>query len=274
MNITDNDRYEYIAQVYSKTRGRKDGRVNNRESEAIRNNILKDAEKVKAIDNDIKYNRELENSDKDKYNKYIEYKKTAEYKKELETAINQFDGETKSTAEKLLPENLKAGELVLNKEGKKDEAKINKLNKVEKGINYFTEDLENRDKKGFTSIKKNVKELIKKSIPKEISLYRHEVIENSERYNFEIGKIINMGVRSFCNSEDAFESCRTLQLFNNAPHSDVIFKIEGKVKSLEVAPLSRFTNQKEHLIDGNFVITDIREATLTMPKIITIKAKA
>ena len=25
------------------------------------------------------------------------------------------------------------------------------------------------------------------------------------------------------------------------------------------------------IVDGNFVITDIREATLTMPKIITIK---
>ena len=273
IEITDNDRYEYIANVYAKTRGYEDNQLLDDEENAIRKNILGDKEKVKAIDNDIKYSRELEKSDKDKYNKYKEYKETAEYKEKMKKAINQFEGDTKATAEKLYSENLKAGELVLNKDGELDEAKINKLNIVEKGIHFFTEDCDNRNEKGFTSIKKNVKDLINKSIPKEISLYRHETIyESDERYNFEVGKTIKMDVRSFCNSENAFDSCRALQLWNNAPHKDVIFKIEGEVKSLEIESLSEYTNQKEHLVNGNFVITDIREATLTMPKIITIKA--
>ena len=272
IEITDNDRYEYLANVYARMHGYEDNKLLDAEENAIRKNILGDKEKVKAIDNDIKYNRELEKSDKDKYNKYKEYKETAEYKEKMKKAINQFEGDTKATAEKLYSENLKAGELVLNKDGELDEAKINKLNIVEKGIHFFTEDCDNRNKKGFTSIKKKVKDLINKSIPKEISLYRHETIyESDERYNFEVGKTIKMDVRSFCNSENAFDSCRALQLWNNAPHKDVIFKIEGEVKSLEIESLSEYTNQKEHLVNGNFVITDIREATLTMPKIITIK---
>ncbi|TXJ49594.1 hypothetical protein EPJ66_11680 [Brachyspira aalborgi] len=272
IEITDNDRYEYLANVYARMHGYEDNKLLDAEENAIRKNILGDKEKVKAIDNDIKYNRELEKSDKDKYNKYKEYKETAEYKEKMKKAINQFEGDTKATAEKLYSENLKAGELVLNKDGELDEAKINKLNIVEKGIHFFTEDCDNRNEKGFTSIKKKVKDLINKSIPKEISLYRHETIyESDERYNFEVGKTIKMDVRSFCNSENAFNSCRALQLWNNAPHKDVIFKIEGEVKSLEIESLSEYTNQKEHLVNGNFVITDIREATLTMPKIITIK---
>ena len=270
--ITDNDRYEYLANVYARMHGYEDNKLLDAEENAIRKNILGDKEKVKAIDNDIKYSRGLEKSDKDKYNKYKEYKETAEYKEKMKKAINQFEGDTKATAEKLYSENLKAGELVLNKDGELDEAKINKLNIVEKGIHFFTEDCDNRNEKGFTSIKKKVKDLINKSIPKEISLYRHETIyESDERYNFEVGKTIKMDVRSFCNSENAFNSCRALQLWNNAPHKDVIFKIEGEVKSLEIESLSEYTNQKEHLVNGNFVITDIREATLTMPKIITIK---
>lgn len=273
IEITDNDRYEYLANVYARMHGYEDNKLLDAEENAIRKNILGDKEKVKAIDNDIKYSRGLEKSDKDKYNKYKEYKETAEYKEKMKKAINQFEGDTKATAEKLYSENLKAGELVLNKDGELDEAKINKLNIVEKGIHFFTEDCDNRNKKGFTSIKKKVKDLINKSIPKEISLYRHETIyESDERYNFEVGKTIKMDVRSFCNSENAFDSCRALQLWNNAPHKDVIFKIEGEVKSLEIESLSEYTNQKEHLVNGNFVITDIREATLTMPKIITIKA--
>ena len=272
IEITDNDRYEYLANVYARMHGYKDNKLLDAEENAIRKNILGDKEKVKAIDNDIKYSRGLEKSDKDKYNKYKEYKETAEYKEKMKKAINQFEGDTKATAEKLYSENLKAGELVLNKDGELDEAKINKLNIVEKGIHFFTEDCDNRNEKGFTSIKKKVKDLINKSIPKEISLYRHETIyESDERYNFEVGKTIKMDVRSFCNSENAFNSCRALQLWNNAPHKDVIFKIEGEVKSLEIESLSEYTNQKEHLVNGNFVITDIREATLTMPKIITIK---
>ena len=270
--ITDNDRYEYLANVYARMHGYEDNKLLDAEENAIRKNILGDKEKVKAIDNDIKYSRGLEKSDKDKYNKYKEYKETAEYKEKMKKAINQFEGDTKATAEKLYSENLKAGELVLNKDGELDEAKINKLNIVEKGIHFFTEDCDNRNEKGFTSIKKKVKDLINKSIPKEISLYRHEAIyESDERYNFEVGKTIKMDVRSFCNSENAFDSCRALQLWNNAPHKDVIFKIEGEVKSLEIESLSEYTNQKEHLVNGNFLITDIREATLTMPKIITIK---
>lgn len=272
IEITDNDRYEYLANVYARMHGYEDNKLLDAEENAIRKNILGDKEKVKAIDNDIKYSRGLEKSDKDKYNKYKEYKETAEYKEKMKKAINQFEGDTKATAEKLYSENLKAGELVLNKDGELDEAKINKLNIVEKGIHFFTEDCDNRNEKGFTSIKKKVKDLINKSIPKEISLYRHETIyESDERYNFEVGKTIKMDTRSFCNSENAFNSCRALQLWNNAPHKDVIFKIEGEVKSLEIESLSEYTNQKEHLVNGNFVITDIREATLTMPKIITIK---
>ena len=272
IEITDNDRYEYLANVYARMHGYKDNKLLDAEENAIRKNILSDKEKVKTIDNDIKYSRGLEKSDKDKYNKYKEYKETAEYKEKMKKAINQFEGDTKATAEKLYSENLKAGELVLNKDGELDEAKINKLNIVEKGIHFFTEDCDNRNEKGFTSIKKKVKDLINKSIPKEISLYRHETIyESDERYNFEVGKTIKMDVRSFCNSENAFNSCRALQLWNNAPHKDVIFKIEGEVKSLEIESLSEYTNQKEHLVNGNFVITEIREATLTMPKIITIK---
>lgn len=273
IEITDNDRYEYLANVYARMHGYEDNKLLDAEENAIRKNILGDKEKVKAIDNDIKYSRGLEKSDKDKYNKYKEYKETAEYKEKMKKAINQFEGDTKATAEKLYSENLKAGELILDKDGKIDNAKINKLNIVEKGIHFFTEDCDNRNEKGFTSIKKKVKDLINKSIPKEISLYRHETIyESDERYNFEVGKTIKMDVRSFCNSENAFNSCRALQLWNNAPHKDVIFKIEGEVKSLEIESLSEYTNQKEHLVNGNFVITDIREATLTMPKIITIKA--
>lgn len=273
IEITDNDRYEYLANVYARMHGYEDNKLLDAEENAIRKNILGDKEKVKAIDNDIKYSRGLEKSDKDKYNKYKEYKETAEYKEKMKKAINQFEGDTKATAEKLYSENLKSGELVLNEDGELDEAKINKLNIVEKGIHFFTEDCDNRNEKGFTSIKKKVKDLINKSIPKEISLYRHETIyESDERYNFEVGKTIKMDVRSFCNSENAFNSCRALQLWNNAPHKDVIFKIEGEVKSLEIESLSEYTNQKEHLVNGNFVITDIREATLTMPKIITIKA--
>ena len=272
IEITDNDRYEYLANVYARMHGYEDNKLLDAEENAIRKNILGDKEKVKAIDNDIKYSRGLEKSDKDKYNKYKEYKETAEYKEKIKKAINQFEGDTKATAEKLYSENLKAGELVLNKDGELDEAKINKLNIVEKGIHFFTEDCDNRNEKGFTSIKKKVKDLINKSIPKEISLYRHETIyESDERYNFEVGKTIKMDTRSFCNSENAFNSCRALQLWNNAPHKDVIFKIEGEVKSLEIESLSEYTNQKEHLVNGNFVITNIREATLTMPKIITIK---
>lgn len=272
IEITDNDRYEYLANVYARMHGYEDNKLLDAEENAIRKNILGDKEKVKAIDNDIKYSRGLEKSDKDKYNKYKEYKETAEYKEKMKKAINQFEGDTKATAEKLYSENLKAGELVLNKDGELDEAKINKLNIVEKGIHFFTEDCDNRNEKGFTSIKKKVKDLINKSIPKEISLYRHETIyESDERYNFEVGKTIKMDVRSFCNSENAFNSCRALQLWNNAPHKDVIFKIEGEVKSLEIESLSEYTNQKEHLVNGNFEITEIREATLTMPKIITIK---
>lgn len=272
IEITDNDRYEYLANVYARMHGYEDNKLLDAEENAIRKNILGDKEKVKAIDNDIKYSRGLEKSDKDKYNKYKEYKETAEYKEKMKKAINQFEGDTKATAEKLYSENLKAGELVLNKDGELDEAKINKLNIIEKGIHFFTEDCDNRNEKGFTSIKKKVKDLINKSIPKEISLYRHETIyESDERYNFEVGKTIKMDVRSFCNSENAFNSCRALQLWNNAPHKDVIFKIEGEVKSLEIESLSEYTNQKEHLVNGNFEITEIREATLTMPKIITIK---
>ena len=270
-----NDRLKFINNVIRFIQGfDKSDDVSKERVEAIKNNITNGLfGDIEAIDNDIKYNSELEKSDKDKYNKYKEYQKTEEYKEKMKQAINQFDGDTKATSEKLLPENLQAGELVLGKDGELDEAKINKLNKVEKGIHFFTEDCDNRDEKGFTSIKKNVKDLINKSIPKEISLYRHESIEDwNERYNFEIGKTIKMDTRSFCNSEDAFDSCRALQLWNNAPHSDVIFKIDGKVKSLEIQSLSEYTNQKEHLINGDFEITDIREATLTMPKIITIRA--
>ena len=272
--ITDNDRYNYVAKVYSKMRGRKDGYISDREAEAIRNNILSDKEKVKAIDNDIKYNRELEKNDKDKYNKYKEYKETAEYKEKMKQAINQFEGDTKATAEKLLPENLQAGELVLDKDGELDEAKINKLNPIEKGINLFTNYFENRYKTGFTAIKKNVKDLINKSIPKEISLYRYENLEDGKRYDFKVGKTIKMDTRSFCNSEDAFDSCRTLQLKGREPNEEVIFKIEGEVKSLDISSLSKFTAQQEHLVNGNFIITEIREATMTMPKIITIRAGA
>lgn len=274
IEITDNDRYEYLANVYARMHGYEDNKLLDAEENAIRKNILGDKEKVKAIDNDIKYNRELEKSDKDKYNKYKEYKETAEYKEKMKKAINQFEGDTKATAEKLYSENLKAGELILDKDGKIDNAKINKLNKVEKGIQFFTVSYQNRDKQDFKSIKKNVKDLINKSIPKEIPLYRHETIyESDERYNFEVGKTIKMDVRSFCNSENAFDSCRALQLYDNAPHKDVIFKIEGEVKSLEIESLSKFLNQKEHLVNGNFEITEIKEATLTMPKIVTIKQK-
>lgn len=275
IEITDNDRYEYMVKLYRASIGEKDGYISETREQYFKNNLLKDAEKVKAIDNDIKYSRGLEKSDKDKYNKYKEYKETAEYKEKMKKAINQFEGDTKATAEKLYSENLKAGELILDKDGKIDNAKINKLNKVEKGIQFFTVSYQNRDKQDFKSIKKNVKDLINKSIPKEIPLYRHETIyESDERYNFEVGKTIKMDVRSFCNSENAFDSCRALQLWNNAPHKDVIFKIEGEVKSLEIESLSKFLNQKEHLVNGNFEITEIREATLTMPKIVTIKAKA
>lgn len=274
IEITDNDRYEYMVKLYRASIGEKDGYISETREQFFKNNLLKDAEKVKAIDNDIKYSRGLEKSDKDKYNKYKEYKETAEYKEKMKKAINQFEGDTKATAEKLYSENLKAGELILDKDGKIDNAKINKLNKVEKGIQFFTVSYQNRDKQDFKSIKKNVKDLINKSIPKEIPLYRHETIyESDERYNFEVGKTIKMDVRSFCNSENAFDSCRALQLYDNAPHKDVIFKIEGEVKSLEVESLSKFLNQKEHLVNGNFEITEIKEATLTMPKIVTIKQK-
>lgn len=274
IEITDNDRYEYMVKLYRGSIGEKDGYISETREQYFKNNLLKDAEKVKAIDNDIKYSRGLEKSDKDKYNKYKEYKETAEYKEKMKKAINQFEGDTKATAEKLYSENLKAGELILDKDGKIDNAKINKLNKVEKGIQFFTVSYQNRDKQDFKSIKKNVKDLINKSIPKEIPLYRHETIyESDERYNFEVGKTIKMDVRSFCNSENAFDSCRALQLYDNAPHKDVIFKIEGEVKSLEIESLSKFLNQKEHLVNGNFEITEIREATLTMPKIVTIRQK-
>lgn len=274
IEITDNDRYEYMVKLYRASIGEKDGYISETREQYFKNNLLKDAEKVKAIDNDIKYSRGLEKSDKDKYNKYKEYKETAEYKEKMKKAINQFEGDTKATAEKLYSENLKAGELILDKDGKIDNAKINKLNKVEKGIQFFTVSYQNRDKQDFKSIKKNVKDLINKSIPKEIPLYRHETIyESDERYNFEVGKTIKMDTRSFCNSESAFDSCRALQLYDNAPNKDVIFKIEGEVKSLEIESLSKFLNQKEHLVNGNFEITEIKEATLTMPKIVTIKQK-
>lgn len=263
-----------MVKLYRASIGEKDGYISETREQYFKNNLLKDAEKVKAIDNDIKYSRGLEKSDKDKYNKYKEYKETAEYKEKMKKAINQFEGDTKATAEKLYSENLKAGELILDKDGKIDNAKINKLNKVEKGIQFFTVSYQNRDKQDFKSIKKNVKDLINKSIPKEIPLYRHETIyESDERYNFEVGKTIKMDVRSFCNSESAFDSCRALQLYDNAPHKDVIFKTEGEVKSLEIESLSKFLNQKEHLVNGNFEITEIREATLTMPKIVTIRQK-
>ena len=271
-DITDNDRFNYLSDVFSKTYGRENGRIFDNEAEFIKNKLMKDKDKMEVIDKDIKYNKELENNDKNKYNKYIEYKKTAEYKEKMKQAINQFEGDTKATAEKLYPENLKAGELIFDKNGNVDKAKIEELNEIEKGINCFTENYENRDKKVFKSIKKRLKDLIKKSIPKEISLYRHEVMENSDRYNFEVGKTIKMDARSFCNSEDAFASCRALQLSSNSLSRDVIFRVEGKVKSLEILGLSRFTKQREHLIDGEFTITDIREATLSMPKIITIRS--
>lgn len=38
--------------------------------------------------------------------------------------------------------------------------------------------------------------------------------------------------------------------------------------------LTKKTMQKEHIVDGDFEITEIREATNLMPKIITIKARA
>lgn len=155
-----------------------------------------------------------------------------------------------------------------------DKDKIKKLNPIEKAINYFTEKYTNRDKQGFKKYQKEIKDLINKSIPKEISLYRYETeISGKKRYNLKVGDSIDMSVRSFCNSEDAFDSCRTLQLRNREPNECIIFKIDGKVKSLEIQSLSQYTGQKEHIVDGDFEITDIREATNLMPKIITIKQK-
>ena len=279
-NITEDERIRFIADIDDLYKGfDKGGTISDKKIEAIKK-LIESGQigNIEAIDKDIKYNKDIVNSDKDKYNKYIEYKKTKEYKKELETAINQFDGETKSTAEKLLPENLKAGELILDdtKEYRDviDENKIKKLNPIEKAINYFTEHFTNRNKKGYKQYQKEIKELINKSIPKEISLYRYETEEDGKsRYNFKVGGNINMSVRSFCNSEDAFDTCRALQLRGRSPNECVIYKIDGKVKSLEIQSLSEFTNQKEHIVDGAFEITEIREATEIMPKIVTIKQK-
>lgn len=275
-NITEDERIRFIADIDDLYHGFDIGRtISDKKAEAIKKLIASgDIGDIEAIDKDIKYNNDIVNSDKDKYNKYIEYKKTNEYKKELKTAINQFGGFRKSTAEKLYPENLKAGELILDETGEIDENKIEKLNPIEKAINYFTEHFTNRNKKGFKQYQQQIKDLINKSIPKEISLYRYETEEDgNKRYNFKVGGNINMSVRSFCNSEDAFDSCRALQLRGRSPNECVIYKIDGKVKSLEIQSLSEYTNQKEHLVDGTFEITDIREATEIMPKIITIKQK-
>ena len=233
---------------------------------------------IEDIDKEVRYNKALEKSDKDKYNKYKEYKETAEYKEKMKKAINQFEGDTKATAEKLYSENLKGGSLISDDKYKHhfelDEEKFKKLNPIEKAINYFTESYKNRNKQGFKNYQREIKSLINKSMPKEISLYRYETEEDGKkRYNLKVGDTINMAVRSFCNSENAFDSCRALQLRNRQPNECVIYKVDGAVKSLEIQSLSKFINQQEHIVDGDFEITEIREATNLMPKIITIKQK-
>lgn len=195
----------------------------------------------------------------------------------MEKAINQFEGDTKATAEKLYSENLKGGSLI-SEDGYEhfelDEAKLKKLNPIEKAINYFTENYKNRNKQGFKNYQREIKDLINKSMPKEISLYRYETEEEGKkRYNLKVGDTINMSVRSFCNSEKPFENCRALQLRNRQPNECVIYKVEGEVKSLEIQSLSKYINQYEHIVDGDFEITEIREATNLTPKIITIKQK-
>ena len=107
---------------------------------------------IEDINKEVRYNKALEKSDKDKYNKYKEYKETAEYKEKMKKAINQFEGDTKATAEKLYSENLKGGSLI-SEDGYEhfelDEEKFKKLNPIEKAINYFTENYKNRNKQGF-----------------------------------------------------------------------------------------------------------------------------
>lgn len=232
---------------------------------------------IEDINKEVRYNKTLEKSDKDKYNKYKEYKETAEYREKMKKAINQFEGDTKATAEKLYSENLKGGSLISEdryEHFELDEEKLKKLNPIEKAINYFTESYKNRNKQGFKNYQREIKSLINKSMPKEISLYRYETEEDGKkRYNLKVGDTINMAVRSFCNSENAFDSCRALQLRNRQPNECVIYKVEGAVKSLEIQSLSKFINQQEHIVDGDFEITEIREATNLTPKIITIKQK-
>ncbi|TKZ35696.1 hypothetical protein [Brachyspira catarrhinii] len=278
--ITEDDRVKFISNIDYLISGKSiSDSVSENRAEGIKKIIASGRlGTVADIDKDIKYNKELEKTDKDKYNKYKEYKETAEYKEKMKQAINQFEGDTKATAEKLLPENLKAGELILDDKFEYskviDKDKIQKLNPIEKAINYFTEKFTNRNKQGFKQYQKEIKDLINKSIPKEISLYRYETEQaGKKRYNLKVGDTIDMSVRSFCDSEKAFENCRALQLRNREPNECVIYKVEGAVKSLEIQSLSQFTSQYEHIVDGDFEITEIREATKLMPKIITIKAK-
>lgn len=280
--ITDNDRILFMNNLDNMIRGfdieNDINDISENRIELIKKGIASGRfGTIEDINKEVRYNKTLEKSDKDKYNKYKEYKETAEYKEKMKKAINQFEGDTKATAEKLYSENLKGGSLI-SEDGYEhfelDEEKLKKLNPIEKAINYFTENYKNRNKQGFKNYQREIKDLINKSMPKEISLYRYETEEEGKkRYNLKVGDTISMSVRSFCNSEKPFENCRALQLRNRQPNECVIYKVEGSVKSLEIQSLSKYINQYEHIVDGDFEITEIREATNLTPKIITIRQK-
>lgn len=282
IEITDNDRILFMNNLDNMIRGfdieNDINDISENRIELIKKGIASGRfGTIEDINKEVRYNKALEKSDKDKYNKYKEYKETAEYKEKMKKVINQFEGDTKATAEKLYSENLKGGSLI-SEDGYEhfelDEEKLKKLNPIEKAINYFTENYKNRNKQGFKNYQREIKDLINKSMPKEISLYRYETEEEGKkRYNLKVGDTINMSVRSFCNSEKPFENCRALQLRNRQPNECVIYKVEGSVKSLEIQSLSKFINQYEHIVDGDFEITEIREATNLTPKIITIRQK-
>ena len=233
IEITDNDRILFMNNLDNMIRGfdieNDINDISENRIELIKKGIASGRfGTIEDINKEVRYNKALEKSDKDKYNKYKEYKETAEYKEKMKKAINQFEGDTKATAEKLYSENLKGGSLI-SEDGYEhfelDEEKFKKLNPIEKAINYFTENYKNRNKQGFKNYQREIKSLINKSMPKEISLYRYETEEDGKkRYNLKVGDTINMAVRSFCNSEKPFENCRALQLRNRQPNECVIYK--------------------------------------------------
>lgn len=112
---------------------------------------------------------------------------------------------------------------------------------------------------------KKIIEIIENQPLKEQTLYRIEREFLTNKINYKVGEIIKWGIRS--TTKDNNFADKVLNGFDKGfdkkdfLNGCTIFKIEGKIKSLDIDKYSKF-DQQEALVYGNFKVKNIEEDNL------------